>query len=102
MVGAARSEAFQAGLKPAEFLACTPFETYEWCKAQAQRECSAYKLALFEAWHTAVFQRQKKLPNLSKIMKRLDQPTPIKCTPDELARKARQITLAMGGTVKHG
>jgi len=84
-------------LKPAEFAAATPFETYEWCKAQAERQCKAYKLALFGAWHAAVFQRQKRMPDLGKIMKRLDDPTPDVQPPDALMRKAQMLSAVFGG-----
>lgn len=98
----AREESFLAGLKPAEFLACTPFETYEWCKAQAKRECREYRLALYAAWHAAVFQRQKKVPDLAKLMKRLDNPQPEIKSPEILMRKVRVLAAAFGGKWNDG
>lgn len=88
----ARRAAFKAGLAPSEFWASTPNETFEFCEHAIGAQ---YKHALFAAWHTALFTRQKKLPELNKVMdvKR----TVKKQDPDVLKQKVLALHAAFGG-----
>lgn len=104
IVDLARGEAFKAGLTPSEFWASTPFESREWCKRFARRQEEEYKRGSWVAWHIALYSRQKKLPELSAIMRRFDdQPAVAKPqTAAILFDKVRLLNAAFGGRETHG
>ena len=89
-------------MTPDEFWSLTPFETYEWCRSVAVRECREYKRTLYGAWHSAVFQRQKKVPDLAKLMDRLDNPVPQQQTPEVLMNKVKMLATVFGGRLENG
>lgn len=85
-------------MKPAEFWSLTPYESAIWCRQATEREGTAYKIAVFGAWHSAVFARQKKVPNLEKIMRRFDRSEPVKPqSAASLLAKVRALNAAFGG-----
>lgn len=69
-----------------------------WCEQAAEREKAQYKIAVFGAWHGALYARQKRLPELGKIMRRFHSTSPIDPpSPKTLLAKARAITRILGG-----
>jgi hypothetical protein len=49
-----------------EFWNATPKETYLFTEGQVERD---RRIGLFVAWHTAMFERRKRLPPLQKLLK---------------------------------
>jgi len=60
-------------------------------------ETAGYRRALWAAWHVAAFSRQKWLPNLARIMRRLDDRAPEKRSPEQLLTVIEMINAAFGG-----
>lgn len=52
---------------------------------------------MYAAWHQAAFSRQKRLPNLEKIMTKMGAEVNKQQTPQEMLRMAEMITVALGG-----
>ena len=63
-------------------------------------EGDPYRMAIFAAWHTAVFTRQKRIPPLQRVMG-TGQQRP--ASPDVLMAKVQALNMAFGGKDKrHG
>lgn len=71
------------------------FRAFAAGQAQAQRQ--RMQLAMWTAWHTAAFQRAKKLPQLQKVMRDIGRRRGAAKTPAQLLEIARQITAQMQG-----
>jgi len=71
------------------------------CRAATDNETAKYKRAMFSAWHSAAFSRQKKMPDLSKVMRRFDADPPKAPSPDLLMQKMMLLKSAFGER-KHG
>ena len=94
-------DACLAGIQPLDFWTLTPFQTRLWCQQYTERERAAYKLATFTAWHTAVFSRQKKIPDLIKVLNGFDRKKDVKRkSPGALLALVRQINVQLGGKEK--
>ncbi len=60
-------------------------------------ETAGYRRDLWAAWHVAAFTRQKRLPNLARIMRKLDDRAPEKKSPEQLLMAIEMINVAFGG-----
>jgi hypothetical protein len=73
-----------------ELMIMMPIELEAFFSAHDRRLIYTQKMAMFEAWHVAAFERQEKLPDLEPILRRIDRQsnkeTQSKFTQDE-ARK---------------
>lgn len=101
MVREAFQNALKAGIRPEEFWRLTPYETNEFCKAFAFAMRQDYKREIFAAWHGAMFARQKKLPNLSDALEKMDAGpvNPVKSV-EELRNRVRLLAERFGGTIE--
>jgi hypothetical protein len=63
----------------------------------AEQEAAKYKLALYQSWHSAAFARQKKMPELAKILRQFDGPPPAPPTKNALFQKMLALNAAFGG-----
>jgi len=64
-----------------------------------------YKLALWSAWHVAMFTRQKRIPDLKPMLDRFDKPAaPKRQSPQSLKAMVEALNAAFGGkdTRKNG
>lgn len=94
----ARAVALRAGLTHDQFWSLTPFETAEAARAALDARRDAYKLALWQAWHTAAFGRVKKLPDLKRMLDRLADRREVRpATPKALKAKIEALNAAFGG-----
>ena len=84
-------------MKPVEFWGLTPYECRIYCEQRADTEVEGYRRALWAAWHVAAFSRQKRMPNLARVMRRLDKRAPEKNTPEQLLSMVQMINVAFGG-----
>ena len=84
-------------MTPVEFWGLTPYECQLFCEQRVEAETASYRRALWAAWHVAAFSRQKRLPNLSRIMRKLDDRAPEKDTPEKLLTAIEMINVAFGG-----
>lgn len=90
----------ECGLSPAETLDLTPREFAAFLKGTTKVRLGEWKRGLWTAWHTSLFDRQKKLPRLQGVMDRMDKRTPKKQTPDQMLAAVKMITAAFGGEDK--
>jgi hypothetical protein len=98
MVAQAFRSACEAGLKPGEFWTLTPYETRICMEGEAERRKAEYRLALFEAWHSAAFQRAKRMPKLQNVMKQVSKGNKKRdLTPDQIWAGFRMHNAAMRG-----
>lgn len=66
------------------------------CEAVGAERAEAYKLALFESWHGAAFQRTKRLPDLRNMLQSHAEPVD-----DDGAEAAlRRIAMVFGGDIR--
>jgi len=57
-----------------------------------------WRRALYGAWHAAHFARQKKIPDLDRLMRKIGKLPPApKKTPEQLLRIAEMLNAAFGG-----
>ena len=97
----AQTTAYRYGLTPNEFWGLTPYDTFKWIGAQVDRDTDLYKLALWQAWHTAVYTRAKRLDKTAfeNTLKRMGQKK--RQMPAKDMVKVEEKSLAMfGGTDK--
>ena len=66
--------AFRFGMSPSEFWSLTPYELTVFIEERAEARQAEYREAMSIAWHTALFQRSKKLPDLRALMYKLGAP----------------------------
>lgn len=85
------------GVKPAEFWRLTPRESYALFAGAEKTRVSARQLALWTAWHSAMFERSKKLPELKPLLEKLNPPEPQ--TPSQLRATLLAIAKQMGAKV---
>ena len=84
-------------MTPAAFWHLTPHECKIYCEQRVDAELAAYRRALWAAWHVAAFSRQKRLPNLARIMRKLDQRGPERQSPKKILMMVEMINSAFGG-----
>lgn len=88
----ALTQLFQMGvtIPIEELMSMMPIELEAFFAAHDRRLIYIQKMAVFEAWHTAAFERQEKLPELEPILRRIDRQsdkkTSSKFTKDEAQR----------------
>jgi len=68
-----------AGISPDQFWRMTPHELSLALAGYREKQEETVKLVLYHAWHTAAFERTKRLPSLNRILK----PEPRRYTPEE-------------------
>jgi len=81
-------------MRPHEFWGSTPHETMVFCLACGRAEMGRFRRALWEAWHTAAFQRTKRMPNLGVMLRKLGGPEERKQTVGEVLQQVEWITAA--------
>lgn len=59
-------------MSEAEFWASTPYLTKLAVEAHVSRQQHVHALSLFTAWHVAALSRQKRLPDLKKLLSRAE------------------------------
>lgn len=77
----------------------TPSELFLYSEGYAEKTKEANKLALTQAYATAVWSRAKKMPKLETILKGLDKkPRKKKQTAEEILETIKVLNTAFGGT----
>jgi hypothetical protein len=86
-------------LEPATTWALTLREIELCARAYARREREKTRRSLWAAWHSALFERVKKLPELSKVMSKFPSLTakPYAPSAERLLTQLRVYTLSMTG-----
>lgn len=87
-------------MKPEEFWASSLREFDYLIQADTKKKQYEAQMYMWHAWNTALFSRQKKLPNLKKVLADLRQTPKKPKTPEALYEMAKAITERLGGTVK--
>lgn len=85
------------GVKPAEFWRLTPRESYALFSGAEKIRISARQLALWSAWHGALFERSKKLPELKPMLDKMNPAEPM--TPSQLRASLIAIAKQMGAKI---
>lgn len=88
-----------AGVQPLEFWDLTYREVYNVLKAAARRRREERMLAIFHSWHAAAFERQKRLPDLAGILRKMEPARVM--SPREVRASIFGIAKAMGAKVRH-
>lgn len=86
------------GFDPDGFWRLAPREVKARCEGARKRLEAESDNRISLAWHTAAFSRQKKLPDLKKILERSNPKK--KQTPEEQALALDMLFLAWGGDPK--
>jgi hypothetical protein len=77
----------------------TPLELFLYSEGYAEKEKEANKLALTQAYASAVWSRAKKIPKLETILKGMDKkPKKKKQSAEELLETIKALNIAFGGT----
>lgn len=77
----------------------TPLELFLYSGGYAESEKDKAKLAMTQAYATAVWSRVKKVPKLDTILKNLDKkPRKKKQSAEELLETIKALNTALGGT----
>lgn len=85
-------------MPPEAFAHATYREVFATVRGASYRRKADLRQAIIGAWHTEAFARQKRLPPLNDILRRLDGPSAIKpMTPKQLRMAGMQIAAAFGG-----
>lgn len=88
-----------AGIPPHIALDYTPRELFA---VFAGRNISArrdHQLAIFEAWHVEAFARNKRLPKLQDLLRKMDEPKVM--SPKAIRSTIIDVARAMGATVRY-
>lgn len=88
-----------AGVHPLEFWDLTFREVFNVLQAAARRRREERMLAVFHAWHGAAFDRQKRLPDLTGILRKMEPPRVM--SPREQRASILGIAHAMGAKVRY-
>jgi hypothetical protein len=92
------AEAVAAGLPISDFWDLTYRELFALFKGRNLEAARAHKLALFNAWHAAAFTRQKRLPNLGDMLRKLDAPRVM--SPKQVRQAIFAAAKALGAKVR--
>lgn len=88
-----------AGVHPTEFWALTFREVFNVLDAAARRRREERMLAVFTSWHAAAFSRQKRLPDLAAILRKMEPPRVMSAR--EQRASIMGIAKAMGARVRY-
>lgn len=84
-------------LNPDEFWKLTYAEFFAMAKARKRLERRRRNELLYTAWHTALFERQTKLPALNTVLIDEQKEKPKKQTVDEMIAVVKLLNAAYGG-----
>ena len=90
----AQEAAYRYGLKPHEFWALSPYDSYTFINARAKERND---FIISHAWSVANFTKAKKLEKLSHY---LGKEKPKRQTPNQMMKQAQANTIMLGGKVK--
>lgn len=90
--------AARCNIKLYEFWDYTPDELMIMITNNLDREKEEYKLSLIQAYLTAGWQRQKKMPSLESVMGKLDKPIKKEQSTEEMLVVVKALNAALGGT----
>lgn len=83
-----------------EFWRSTPHETRMYVMARVEQRRDTFRLAIWQAWHAAAFDRTKRLPSLDSILSRMEPQKRKPQTPDEMVNVIRKINDMFGGKIQ--
>jgi hypothetical protein len=92
------AEAVAAGCSTSDFWDLTYRELFALFRGRNLAASRAHKLAIFTAWHEAAFVRQKRLPNLADMLRKM-APSRVMST-REMRQAIFQAARAMGAKVR--
>lgn len=96
-------EGAKLGLKPYEILDLTLRDFFLFARGRYMAELEVYKRAVFEAWHSAAFNRSKKIPDLQQLLNRYRvKKSIVPLTPKQLLKKAEIIVKMFNGVDNKG
>lgn len=55
-----------------------------------------YRVGLFAAWHSAAFARQRRMPQLERVMRKFDRRQPDQQTPEQMLAAVKSLAAAWG------
>lgn len=85
-------------MKPCEFWELTPKEFKIVLEVYADKQRERYNDLIYVAWHVEAFQRQKKLPKLSELIKTKKTKKQIQ-TDEDMFNVVKSINSMYGGEV---
>jgi hypothetical protein len=89
-----REEALKCGLRPAEYWALTPSETFEFIEAAVWRATEAKRTAVTGAYFTEAFARTKRLQPLDQLLNRMFRSNTESRSLDDKVEAARRFLRA--------
>lgn len=85
--------AVRAGLSYGEFWGLTPGEVVDFIADRVGTQRERHQVALYTAWHTALFHRVERLPKFNEVFpSETDEPEP-----EEVSDKINRIFSRLGG-----
>lgn len=86
------------GLAPDAVMRLTVREMAAFAKGHKRRSDMDYRLALWSAWHGALFARSKKLPDLDKLLRKISgRSQRVTMSTEQMLAKVEQLTALFGG-----
>lgn len=64
--------------------------------AAQERARDVYRAGLWTAWHAAAFARQKRMPDLARLVRRFDGRQPAEQSPDEMLEQVKLLAASWG------
>lgn len=92
-------EAAAVGIEPRHFWQYTPRETFAIFQGAAKQRVRDRQMALWSAWHSAAFERQKRLPDLAGMLQKLEPPKVM--SNHELRTQVMGLAQAFGAKVTY-
>ena len=90
----------ELGLKPAEFWDMTYAEFVQMAEGYQRVQKNRYDELLYFAWHIEAFARQKTLPSLESLMRKIDNKQQHRTqTDEEMLAMGKMLNAAFGGEV---
>lgn len=91
--------ALRAGLSIAEYEEMTPYQLHIYLEEHIKKQKEKAKEKVVLAYLVAGWIRAKKMPNLKKVLSKLDDVRPKAMTAEQMFQHVKMLNAALGGTV---